>query len=560
MKQKLLLFFIILLSLNSFAQKPKYIMPMDIPPLLSASFAEMRANHFHAGLDFTTSGEMGVPIKAVADGYVSRIKVGPFGYGTALYITHYDGYTTLYGHLSGYAPKIEKVIEAEQYKLKSFEVEYYPKENEIPVKKGEIVAFSGNSGGSGGPHLHFEVRETESEDALNPLDFLPEISDTQAPTVYGIKIYALEDDSQVAGLCSDKYFTMAQINNRTINAYGHIGFGINAVDYFIAGHRPCGVVEIALYDNDNLIFKSRLDRVPFDKSRYINSHIDFEEYQDSRNFIQKSFVDVNNNLLIYDKSEDTFVEEGETHKMRYELKDFIGNKKVVNFNVVGKKSETATPKTHIVGNVEWIQTCMIDTLNFVAEFPYPSFYKNEYLEIDTSYSKVFSQTIYHLGNYRISIHNYSKIYLPLPECITSMIGTKINQNQIYAGLIGDKNSIYYLGGKVNDKHIEVETRILGRFVVSVDTIAPNVKIKNKGSEIFYGNQIAIHLTDNKSGINKYNVYIDNQWKIFEYDYKNKQLIANVSKLNIKPGSHILKATVTDKCENEKTIEWKFRVK
>nr|MCR5455834.1 M23 family metallopeptidase [Bacteroidales bacterium] len=167
---KLKLFFLLNFLVVFGAKAQNYINPMDIPTVLSASFAELRPNHFHGGIDISTPS-IGTPVKSVADGYVSRIKVSPYGYGYGLYITHYDGHTTVYGHLSSYAAKIDSVIRKEQYRVQSFDVDFYPEQSLLPVKQGEVVGYSGNTGGSFGPHLHFEVR-TKDDVPINPLAYM----------------------------------------------------------------------------------------------------------------------------------------------------------------------------------------------------------------------------------------------------------------------------------------------------------------------------------------------------------------------------------------------------
>lgn len=554
------LILLLLLPLVSKAQKIRYINPMDIPMILSASCAELRPNHFHGGIDITTAGEENIPIKAAADGWVSRIKVSPYGYGHGLYITHYDGHTTVYGHMNEYAPKIEAAVNAEQYRLQSFDVDYYPKKDEIKVKRGEVVAFSGNTGGSGGPHLHFEVRDTESELALNPLDYLAPVSDDQAPTVYGIKAYVLEHDSQIDFACADRYYNLNQIQGRTINAFGHIGLGINAVDYFIAGHRPCGVVEVRLYDGEKLIFRSRLDSIPFDKSRYINSFIDYAFYQDTKQYVQKSFVEPNNQLDIFSDVHDLYIAPGEIHNMRYELEDLVGNRRTVTFSIAGNASETAVPITPSGIFLDWYKEWVVDTCGITIRIPHSTFYKSEYLQVGCSESPRYARPVYQVGDYHIPLQNYISLAIPVPAKIDSLVGVKFKPKQVFVAKMGAKNSLGYIGGVYNKGVVTAETRTLGYFLIATDTIPPKISGRNRSSVLTQNGMIMIGIGDNMSGIEKYNIYIDGVWKLFEYDYKNTRLIAKVSKLGLKSGAHTLVAKVEDPCGNEGVWEWKFTVR
>ena len=555
MKLKFVYLLVFLMSYGASAQQ--YINPMDIPTVLSASFAELRPNHFHGGLDISTP-RVGIPVKSVADGYVSRIKVSPYGYGYGLYITHYDGHTTVYGHLSEYAPKIDSVIRTVQYKLKSFDVDYFLDESQLPVKQGEVVAYSGNTGGSLGPHLHLEVRDTKTEDPLNPLDFLEKnVDDHRAPTVYGIKVYALDDTSAAL----EKYYELRYIENKTIDAYGHVGFGINAVDFFDVGGRPCGVVEVSLYDDNRLVFQSFLDRMPFDKTRYINSFVDFAEVQSDNRYIQKSFIDPNNKLDIYKVCRPIIVKPGEIHKIRYELKDFVGNTKTVRFNVRGVAANNFEPKTHRGKLLSWARDYVFDTCGIKIAIPAGNFYKDEYFEIAKADSNVFKRPLYTVGSRQIPVHNNITLTLPVPEEYLKMLSaSKLRDKQIFVARTGKKNSIGYVGGTLDGDKITVNPRILGDFLVSVDTVPPRVVSKNSATLLAQTHSVMVGVSDNMSGIEKYNVYIDGEWKIFEYDYKNARLISQVKKLGLKSGTHTLVAKIEDACGNLTEWEWKFRIR
>jgi len=531
----------------------KYPYPMNIPVSVSASFAELRANHFHAGLDMSTQGAIGIEVHSVADGYVSRIKTSPYGYGHALYITHPDGHTTLYGHLSSYVGEIDSVIRREQYKRKSFDVDMMLKEGQVKVKKGQVVALSGNTGGSGGPHLHFEVRDTKTEETLNPLEYLEPISDTQAPTAYGVKIYGMNDSAQVAGRCQDKYFTIADIEGKAINVEGEIGLGVHAVDYFVAGHRPCGVIGIKLYDGEDLIYQSTLERISFDDTRYINSHIDFAERQANKRFVQKSYVEPNNKLRhVYKTHKQLIVNDGETHKMRYELTDFNGNARSIKFTLNGKKNNQASERKHNGDLVEWGKTWAKDTLGISVIIPREALYKNEYIEI-SSLQLNNDNSIYKVGSEGIPLQKAFTISIPIDESMQAL-GKKL-----FVGQVDNKSKQTYIGGTIEGNNIVAHSKTLGSFALGVDSIAPKIKTKNSRTNLKPSNSIMIGVSDDMSGIQKYNVYIDGKWECFEYDYKNVRLVTTVGKLGLRAGQHELKAVVEDAAGNVAEWEWQFTV-
>ncbi len=541
-------------SLSSRAELP-YAKPIDTNIKMTASFAELRANHFHTGVDLGTSGVTGINVFAAEDGYVSRVKVSAFGYGRALYIDHPDGRTTVYAHLNAYAAKIDSLVRREQMKRKSFEIDWYPAAGEIRVERGEVVAYSGNTGSSGGPHLHFEVRTTDTERALNPLEFLDPVADNQQPTIYGAKLYVLDDDAQVAGRYSDKYYTKAEISGQTIDAIGTVGIGIHATDYFTADGRPCGLVAVKLFDGEKLVFHSILDTVSFDKSRFINSYIDYAEWTRNKRFVQKSFVEPGNMLDNYRTANEFVIAEGEVHKMRYELFDFAGNKSVMSFTLRGRANANAAKHSSAKGAlVDWQRTWAADTLGISVVIPRESFYKNETIAISAKESETMHRTVWTVGSGAIPVHKNISLSMPIPERLQ-----RVDRAKIIGVMVDSKNRLTALTSTANDTLVEAKAKALGRFTVACDTVPPKVVSRNTRSNLTATNYVMVGLSDDLSGIAKYDCYIDGEWKIFEYDYKKTMLKAQVQSLDLEKGSHKLQAIVVDACGNEGRFDWTFNV-
>ncbi|MBI2281845.1 MAG: M23 family metallopeptidase [Bacteroidetes bacterium] len=259
--------------------------PLDIPLILSGNFGELRNNHFHSGLDIKTQGVEGLKVYAIADGFVSRVKISPIGYGKIIYITHPNGYTSAYAHLQQFKGELAKEIKRYQYANETFEMDYYPPDTLLKVKKGDIIALSGNSGSSGGPHLHFEIRETVSEYAVNPLLFGFDIKDDVKPVIKSIILFPLNDTSFVNDKKVSQEFTVTGTNGNyqlltklPINVYGQIGVGINTFDQQSGASNQNGVYEVMLFEDNNLICKTELSSFSFDHTRALNSMIDYELY------------------------------------------------------------------------------------------------------------------------------------------------------------------------------------------------------------------------------------------------------------------------------------------
>jgi len=269
----------LLFTFLSFSQEkyPKnyFRNPLDIPIFLSGSFGELRSNHFHAGIDIKTQGKEGLNVFAVADGYVSRIKVQQYGYGKAIYITHPNGFTSVYGHLSKFNDEIEEYVRGIQYKKENYQTgNLFFKEDKFPVKKGEIIAFSGDTGGSGGPHLHFEIRNTKTENVINPLLFGIEVKDTRMPTIQSLKVYALSADARINQQKKSFQIPLKDLGNGKYNAdrilaSGTIGFGINVFDRFNGVPNKNGIFSLEMTLNGKRFYYHDVESFSFSESKFL---------------------------------------------------------------------------------------------------------------------------------------------------------------------------------------------------------------------------------------------------------------------------------------------------
>ena len=265
---------------TGFSQKKDYSKiklhpPIDIPMVLAANFGELRSNHFHTGIDFKTNRQTGYNIFSIADGYVSRIKVSPWGYGHVVYIDHYNGLTSVYAHCESFEGEIGELVRSQQEKTENFEIEYYPAKDSLKVKKGQVIAKSGNTGGSTAPHLHFEIRETKSEHALNPLLFNFNIKDTRKPTIRGVKVYALTPEGYRIQDKSERFNVFGTNGNYSVSnnkiqipaSYtskdGGIGFAFDAIDQLDDANNICGIFKAALLMDGDTVFTQNMTEIHF---------------------------------------------------------------------------------------------------------------------------------------------------------------------------------------------------------------------------------------------------------------------------------------------------------
>ena len=276
--------------------------PIDGEIRVSGTFGELRSNHFHAGLDIRTGGVQGKNIYAVADGYVSRINVSTYGYGKALYIRHPNGYTSVYGHLKGFKGEIAKYVENQQYKRKSFNVTLYPAKDLIKVKKGDVVALSGNTGGSGGPHLHFEIRSTATEATINPMLFGLDVKDNIKPRIQRLYVHEIDDRTKKSlGYYRSKKLPLPKdLRGKTITLKsGKYGLGVLARDYFLSYSERLGINYMTLMVNDEEVFRISIEKFKFSESRYMNCHMDFAGYKLNSVKETKLWKDNGNKLKFY---------------------------------------------------------------------------------------------------------------------------------------------------------------------------------------------------------------------------------------------------------------------
>ena len=558
MRYKLLIFFlfaVVILSAQTM-KYPQYPNPVKIPISLSATFAELRTNAFHAGVDIRTQGVEGKEVFAVADGYVSRIGVSPFGYGKVIYITHNDGFTSVYAHLSKFNQKITDFVREKQYETESFAQNIILKENQFPIKKGDYLGLTGNSGSSGGPHLHYEIRYTKTQEPINPMYFGLKIKDTKKPYIKGLAVYPLENSAvnnsdtaiYIKVISKDNKF---YLENPVFEVNGNIAFGINVYDQADGASNKNGAYSIELYADDELVFNIVSNKYSYDETRYINSLMDYSYYIiNNERFIRTEIDEFNKLYNLYEKKRGVVaVNNGDTINMKYVIKDYNKNKSILNFTLIGCELPESQPKEVLPRSYYRIydgESSEIYLDAFEADIPEFAFYRDVELKtsrIDTI-KNIYSYYAYQLGSEEIPLHKKITVRMRPKEDFK-------NDSTLYIASINKKGEFVFLGNKFVDDYIEAKTNTLGIYLIAKDTVVPMIKPVNfkEDSSVTENWSLRVEIDDRETGINKYEMLVNEEWVIAEYDAKNKLLIYQIDS-HIKKGHNTFKVIVTDMVGNE----------
>lgn len=564
--------FFIALSLFTIAEGPDKTnilkSPLDIPLILSANFGEPRTGHFHSGVDFKTEGVTGKNVYAAARGYIYRIVVSPTGFGKAVYIRHTNGLSTVYGHLSGFTPEIEDYVRQNQYARESFSVNLFPGTGVFTVDEGDIIAYSGNSGSSMGPHLHFEVRRSSEEKPLDPIQFY-DIEDNIRPVIHSVAIYPAAPSSAVNGtreklILSTKgnkgRYSINQIS--PVKVSGAIGFGINTHDYLDNSWNKCGVRIINLRVDDKLIYSHSIDEFSFSETRYINSHIDYEEKIKNSDYIQKTYLDPNNKLSTYNHIINNGIIEfndGEVHEIEISVSDFNDNYSYVNFHI---QSDTVESYEKI--NKEGILMPFGDINNFKHHdirilFPKNCFYDTIYFNYRKAPSDrpALYSDLHYVHTKYTPVHRQFDIAIKTLEEISDEHKDKLCLVNIDED---DPSVIYYAGGTWDNGFVEGQVGNFGLYSIGIDTIAPSIEPLRFGDNATLGEneELRIIIKDEFSGIGEYEAFIDGTWALFEWDPKNSLLTYKPDPVRISQGGkHTLELRVKDKRDNESVLNLDF---
>lgn len=533
-----------------------FIRPLDLPPVLSGNFGEIRTNHFHTGLDLKTNQREGYPVYASADGYISRIRVQIGGGGNALYVSHPNGFTTVYMHLRNFNERINMTLRTYQYRMQLFDVDFPLLSVEIPVKKGDIIGWSGNTGSSGGPHLHFEIRDTKTEEPINPQLFGIRIPDQVKPSISGLYLYHLNGEPFSEHTPRQTYTVTGSAGKYRLNPEtvviigGESGLGIACSDKNSASENSNGPYSIELRVEDQTIYSSIWERFSFNDSRSMNSHIDYPAMITTGRRIQKSFIEPGNTLKIYknvlNKGLLNFSDQN-IRNAQYIIKDIAGNQSELNFKIKYSPGDTKPSKQITGTKFKFDHSNEFDTAGLKLIIPLNTLYS------DLNF--VYKSSARPAGGYS-PIHHIHNRLIPLNGPATLSI--KVDDNLPIE--LQSKTLIVNLlkktqGGIFENGFVKTEIRNFDSYYVMIDTLAPRIIPVNLSNGVSMVNipRILFRISDNLSGIKSFNAMINGNWVLMEYEPKTGSLWYRFDESTYK-GKNDFELTVSDMKDNLNTYK------
>ncbi|MDG1393981.1 MAG: M23 family metallopeptidase [Flavobacteriaceae bacterium] len=528
--------------------------PLDITLVLSGTFAELRSNHFHSGLDIKTNGKEGFKTYASAEGYVSRIKISRYGYGKALYITHPNGYTTVYAHLQKFSPSIEAYVKQQQYKKETFELELFPKAETLKVVAKEVIAYTGNTGGSGGPHLHFEIRDKQ-ERPMNPMLFGLDIKDTTKPEVYELFGYPLSEGSHINGVNSRVKIRLIKLADGTykteqITAFGKIGFGIISTDRQDYASNKNGVSLIETTFNGAKSLEVDFKRFSFSETKHLNRYIDYGYFYETKKRIQKLFIDTNNPLKLLKNHQNQGIvpiEDNTNSVYKISVSDYKGNQSKLNIPIIGLQKELpkARIKTQVLQNIIASEETLLEKGLVKVQIYKDSFYEDVAIGFDVT-------------NDTLKLH---KANIPLKKSMNinfdiSQYKATDKENLFIGSVSRYGNKLYYTSTKRRGDVLTARTKYLGDYTLGIDTENPKIKAINfkNNSWMSKYRYLKVKISDGITGIKNYRATLNDRWILMEYDTKTETLTHDFNDGVVTDTKNNLKIIVTDNVGNSSTFE------
>lgn len=530
--------------------KGYFTWPVLAEKALAANFGELRPNHYHMGLDCKTNQKENLPIVAAADGYIAKVKIEPFGFGRCIYINHPNGLTTLYAHLNDFYPALENYIKQQQYKIQSWKLflENIPADL-FPVKKGQFIAYSGNTGGSQGPHLHFEIRDTKTDKVLNPLLFGFPIADNIAPSVLRLAVY---DRTKSTYEQSPRFYPIKKVNGiyKTVAPVivlptGKVSFAITAFDRYTGSTNQNGIYEAGLYHNGNPIVGFQLDSISYDETRYLNAHIDYKLRSSNGPYVQHLsrlpgypagvYKEINGDGVIT-------IDDGEAHEIKIDVKDTEGNTSVIEFAVKSSGSSIAATTLQQQNLFKPGFLNIFDNGNIGFYLNEKELYDSVHFNVVPISSTHPNAVAYRLHGGDVPVHSFFTIKIKNEKALNP-------ERMVMKRWWGTKDD-YAKAENIGNGWYASSFKALGNVELYADTIPPTITpvgFRN-GMNASKLNRIAFVIRDETDELQNFRAALDGKWLRFSND-KGKTFIYKFDE-HCPPGEHELKISVEDIAGNK----------
>ncbi|MFT4524133.1 MAG: hypothetical protein ACI85F_000274 [Bacteroidia bacterium] len=517
---------LVILGSNSmlFSQQSGLVPPLDGVLKASGSFGEVRSGHFHTGVDLKTDGKIGLPVRAAKAGSVSRVKVEVKGYGKAIYLSHADGTTSVYAHLSRFSDEVNNWVKSQQYSKENYGVDLNPSAGKFSFKAGDVIAYSGNSGGSGGPHVHFEIRDSKSQHPINPTQHGLKINDEKEPELKTLAIYGHGNSSGIDG--GNPYYLHIQKQNESwdlskddpIEVQGSISFGVGVLDRHSTSDNPCGIYSIKLEIDGNRFYSMTLDELSFSTKRYVNTHIDYAYRSEKRIPVHRTYLSPNNRLDIYDRGDQDGilkVDFGKVYNCKYTVTDHFGNVSEIEFSLVGKNVNLPKAFSNKPESIFYpARENSFTSEGFRFSAPVNAVYDTLAFQYEKKPAvKGCLSSVHGICDLGTPLHKYCSVSIKVDEA-----GKKFSDKLLVISFSKKGNPIAE-GGTYKDGWMTTRTRSFGDYAVTADTLKPELKLVGNVITPQVGDTLKFNIDDDFSGIKNFSLMAGLQWLLLEWDYK-----------------------------------------